>query len=80
MGSIFSKISHADSINRFQKWPTLSESCQAVASAATVNEAYLFAEKMEENQYPDNSKIKKFINTGTIDLFNLYGENKKHAI
>ena len=77
----FQKISHADLINRFQKWPTLSESCQAVASAATVNEAYLFAEKMEENQYPDNSKIKKFINTGTIDPFqSLWGKQKTRYI
>ncbi len=77
----FQKTSHSTLIERFQKWPMLSEHCQAVASAATVSEAYSISEIMEENQNPDSSKMKKFINTGTIDPFqSLWGKQKTRYI
>jgi type I restriction-modification system DNA methylase subunit len=72
---------HASLIERFQKWPPLHEHCDSVASAATVAEAYLLAEHMIEDPKPDLSRVKKFINTGTIDPFqSLWGKQNTRYI
>jgi hypothetical protein len=72
---------HASLIERFQKWPPLHEHSGSVASAATVAEAYLLAEHMIEDPKPDLSRVKKFINTGTIDPFQaLWGKQNTRYI
>ncbi len=60
---------HGSLLDRFKNLPLLKEQCLSVASAATVGEAYLISDFMEDKEHFDPAIFKKFINTGTIDPF-----------
>lgn len=60
---------HKSLLSRFENLPLLKQQCLLVASAATVEEAYLTSDFMEDREKFDHQNFKKFINTGTIDPF-----------